>query len=127
MRKKIDNMVEPILLDLFNSFDYGGSYSIKEIKSMLSSFFDLIDNKKLKFGKLSDEEYFYLCRFYIYRYTTPDEFMHILRCILRIQKDINNKESILREAYAMLSWVKRFYELMDREYLIDDDGSELWT
>ena len=52
MRKKIDNMIEPILLDLFNSFDYGGRYSIKEIKSILEEFFNLIDNKKIKFGKL---------------------------------------------------------------------------
>lgn len=126
MRKKIDNMIEPILLDLFNSFDYGGRYSIREIKFILEEFFNLIDNKKIKFGKLSNDEYFYLCRFYIYRYTTPNELMHILRCILRIQRDINNKESILRETYAMLSWVKSFYKLMDRESLIDDDGSELW-
>ena len=126
MRKKIDNMVEPVLLDLFDSFDFGGRYSIMEIKSKLNKLFNQIDNKKNKFTKLSNDEYFYLCRNHIYKFNRTDEFMHILRCILRVQRDINDRESILRESYAMLWWVEKFYKLMDREYLIDDDGSELW-
>lgn len=46
MRKKVDNMVEPVLLDLFDSFDFGGRYSIMEIKSKLNKLFNQIDNKK---------------------------------------------------------------------------------
>ena len=47
MRKKIENMVEPVLLDLFDSFDFGWHYSIMEIKSKLNNLFNQIDNKKI--------------------------------------------------------------------------------
>lgn len=117
--KWIYEVLEPDLLKIFWQFQLNGLNRLSTIKELFESQFQKIKNGKIIFGKLTKEEYFQLCERIIYPDNYEDDQMHILRCILRIQRDIDNLDLVKLEMNATLSWIKKFYKRTDRKKLVD--------
>lgn len=117
--KWIYEILEPDLLEIFWQFQLNGLDRLSTIKELFESQFQKIKNGKLIFSKLTKEEYFQLCERIIYPDNYDEDQMHILRCILRIQRDIDNLDLVKLEMNSTLSWIKKFYERTDRKKLVD--------
>ena len=117
--KWIYEILEPDLLEIFWQFQLNGLNKLSTIKELFESQFQKIKNGKLIFSKLTKEEYSQLCERIIYPDNYEEDQMHILRCILRIQRDIDNLDLVKLEMNATLSWIKKFYERTDRKKLVD--------
>lgn len=117
--KRIYEILEPDLLEIFWQFQLNGIDRLSTIKELFESQFKKIKNGKLIFSKLTKEEYFQLCERIIYPDNYEDDQMHILRCILRVQRDVDNLDLVKLEMNAALSWIKKFYERTNRKELVD--------